>query len=692
MVTWPRKFILAFALMAGIAPAMAQVPPPVPGLPDTERRTSYSLNASTCTCSVGFALYGDSTDYQNWVEVWVNGAIVGNWTITSPTGPLASIPRPITDAVLTFATPQTGTVQIVGARRPRRTSQFSENQGVSARNLNQALTDIVAQNRETWDKINDVTGRAIVAPPGETLPPLPPASMRTGNVLGFDSNGYPILVPPPLTGVTGSTGSPIDVTTLGVLADASTVYNSAHATINGPIISAAIASGQCIMFPYNANGYSIPANTITISTGQCIANFNQILVKSQPGSGQWVFHITSFNSSDDNKTSYIDNLIVDTTGASSGSTVFRYATSAASVDQSAITRIICLNAYECIGDETSAASYVLDIKWSDVRSVLPKGRSFHISRSRGFMWLDTVRVDQQETGQTVAAAWNCAEFDDFIGLEINRFDCVGPTTTLGGSYQTGFYGLKLVGNVSGGQASVWLNRILIDSYENDGIDIENVNFLQGNWVEVFQALGSGLTLKSVNNANFSNTMLIGASGLSGASSTATGLTCNPCTNTNFGGVVGELWTGQGISFTGASSGVALSNFQIYGNTLFNVSISGTSDFVSVSQGSASGGGSGQISDTSSGTHNVVHDVSGYNPVGSNAATNVGTSPANVCAGDSPATDYLFQSATNTATVQSGSHEIAVLSAVAFYPVNLVPHECYTVTWATTQPTYTRVVH
>lgn len=191
-MTMIRRLILAAVLMAGLNPAIAQVPPPVPALPDTERRTTYSLSGTTCICNVNFALYGDSTDYANWLTVWINGvqiAQAGNWTITSPTGSLATIPRPITDAVLTFTVAQTGTVQIVGARRPRRTSQFNENAGVSARNLNQVITDLTAQNREFWDKINDTTGRSVRAPPGETMNILPPAAGRASMNACFDSNG-----------------------------------------------------------------------------------------------------------------------------------------------------------------------------------------------------------------------------------------------------------------------------------------------------------------------------------------------------------------------------------------------------------------------------------------------------------------------------------------------------------------------
>ena len=195
-MTLIRRAILAIALIAGLAPAVAQVPPPVPALPDTERRTAYTITASTCACTINMALYGDSTDYQNWVEVFINGVqatyndpVVG-WTITSPSNPsLATAARPITDGVLTFNSAQTGTIQIVGARRPRRTSQFAENQGVSARNLNQVITDIIAMLREVWDKINDVTGRGVFAPPGETMKTLPPLSSRANMGASFDSNG-----------------------------------------------------------------------------------------------------------------------------------------------------------------------------------------------------------------------------------------------------------------------------------------------------------------------------------------------------------------------------------------------------------------------------------------------------------------------------------------------------------------------
>jgi hypothetical protein len=158
-----RRIILAALLALASSLAFAQAPPPVPALPDTTRVTSYNISGTKCTCAVNFAIYGDGTDVDAWIQVTINGAPVLStdptfgWALSSPTGPLGSIARPITDAVLTFNHNQTGTIAIIGARRPRRLSQFNENAGVTARDLNVVLTDIVAQNRENWDRVRGTT-------------------------------------------------------------------------------------------------------------------------------------------------------------------------------------------------------------------------------------------------------------------------------------------------------------------------------------------------------------------------------------------------------------------------------------------------------------------------------------------------------------------------------------------------------
>jgi hypothetical protein len=193
-----RRTIAAIGLLwTALSPlaAIAQAPPAVPALPDSERRTAYSISTSTCACAVNMALYGTGNDVDSWIQVWVNGVRklstdpTYGWGLTSPTGSLSTIPRPITDAILTFTSPQTATIQIVGAERPRQLSQFQENRGVAARDLNQRFTEDRAITRELWDKTNDLTGRGLFFQPGITTGAMPQPAVCENSLLGFDISG-----------------------------------------------------------------------------------------------------------------------------------------------------------------------------------------------------------------------------------------------------------------------------------------------------------------------------------------------------------------------------------------------------------------------------------------------------------------------------------------------------------------------
>ena len=183
--------MILFALLASLGSAFAQAPPPVPALPDTTRVTNYSISASTCACAVGFQLYGDQTDVDNWVTVSINGVNflstdpVNGWALSSPTGSLSTIPRPITDAILTFNNPQTGAIQITGAERPRRLQTFAENQGVSARSLNQLFNTIFAELRESWDRF----AAGLFGIPGTVYSTIPAPANCVNKFLNFGGDG-----------------------------------------------------------------------------------------------------------------------------------------------------------------------------------------------------------------------------------------------------------------------------------------------------------------------------------------------------------------------------------------------------------------------------------------------------------------------------------------------------------------------
>lgn len=59
----------------------------------------------------------------------------------------------------------------------------------------------------------------------------------------------------------------------------------------------------------------------------------------------------------------------------------------------------------------------------------------------------------------------------------------------------------------------------------------------------------------------------------------------------------------------------------------------------------------------------------------------------------PETHYITQSATFNAVVKSGSTTLCTVpSATVPCVVDLGPNESYSVTWSTTQPTYSKFVH
>lgn len=330
----------------------------------------------------------------------------------------------------------------------------------------------------------------------------------------------------------------------GITADASTAYSATFATTNATALMNALATGKCVYFPYNVNGYSFIGDTIAVSTSQCMVGENQVLMKSQPATSGYFIRITAFEVLFG--PAIVQNFHIDMTGSGTTATAIRFGTSSAVVAGAQISQLLCTNAVECIGDETHASNYIVDIKMYDIRCLATRGRQIYSKRSRGFIWMDSIRIDQTAgSGQTVSpVTWASAQFDDVIGIELNRFDSVGPVTT---TYQVGQTGLVITG-AGTGQASIWLNRILIDNVSGNGITITNVDYIMANWLEVFANLGTGIDISLTQHSQFTNVFARGGVGLTGAAAGANGITCTVCLNTTWSNVISTLWTGQGIVF------------------------------------------------------------------------------------------------------------------------------------------------
>jgi hypothetical protein len=126
--------------------------PPIPSVPNVARTVTATLTASIGPVPLGsnFPIFG-----ANEVEVYVQGVLVQPpaYTLSSESG--AALPW--TDAQVTFAAAQTGSVRVIGARAPYSQEGFTDG-GVRARDLNLAFRRHTASTRELWDRILDASG------------------------------------------------------------------------------------------------------------------------------------------------------------------------------------------------------------------------------------------------------------------------------------------------------------------------------------------------------------------------------------------------------------------------------------------------------------------------------------------------------------------------------------------------------
>lgn len=168
----PRAVFLVLGLST--APALAQAPPPIPILPDSNRTVTYSISSSTPQVQVPFAVYGDCSD----IQVTINNVFVplptSLWNCASQSGlPINTLPLPITDMVVNFTPALTsGPVTIAGAWHPRNLT-IPTAPGISRREYEQAVNTIMAGERELYAEI-----AALQISTGN--PPILPLSVANG--------------------------------------------------------------------------------------------------------------------------------------------------------------------------------------------------------------------------------------------------------------------------------------------------------------------------------------------------------------------------------------------------------------------------------------------------------------------------------------------------------------------------------
>ena len=151
----------------------------------------------------------------------------------------------------------------------------------------------------------------------------------------------------------------------------------------------ALATGKEVFIPYNANGYSFIGNTIAVGAGQCILGENQVLLKSQPATSGYFIHVTSFEVF--SGPAIIQNVSMDMTGAGRTTTAIRFATASGIVVGAQLSQLLFTN---CVDQSATKfmQRFIFNVKLYDIRCLKTLGRQVYFRRSRGFIWIDTLRI------------------------------------------------------------------------------------------------------------------------------------------------------------------------------------------------------------------------------------------------------------------------------------------------------------
>lgn len=202
-------------------------------IPDVERRSEYTPVTATATFAIGFPIVAASD-----IEVWIDDALLDSedWTVTLGT----LIDGFYSSATVTLDTAvENVDVEIVGARRPYRTTQYQEGRGIPASELNADMNRISLMLREIYDR----SRRSLTVPPGASLTELPaPVPYR---VLAWDEAGSAIINGPPYQDLVGSTGATGPVGATGAVG-ATGPSGPGSGDVNGP--GTAVTAGHAVVW------------------------------------------------------------------------------------------------------------------------------------------------------------------------------------------------------------------------------------------------------------------------------------------------------------------------------------------------------------------------------------------------------------------------------------------------------------
>ncbi|MDH7785085.1 hypothetical protein QBD01_001085 [Ochrobactrum sp. 19YEA23] len=229
------------------------------------------------------------------------------------------------------------------------------------------------------------------------------------------------------------------------------------------------------------------------------------------------------------------------------------------------------NCYNAIHDEVHSTNWSQMVSAVRIACYFPRNMQIRNRRSQGFMKFEDIRIDY--VSNTGAINWDGARFEEIGGLELIRFDVLGLGNDT--TFRSGAYGLVVTGNTL--RSSVWLDRVLMDSLNSNGLLINGIFNVQGQCVSAGLCYGNSITLQACDFISLDNVTVYGAKPIAGAPSGVQGLRVASCENGAISNLMIKDVKGHGYvlnssHFIRASGGV------IRDNVGTGILEAGTSDF------------------------------------------------------------------------------------------------------------------
>lgn len=397
-----------------------------------------------------------------------------------------------------------------------------------------------------------VNGAARIVDSVAALAALPAAGSKYATILGYASagDGAPMItyrqnnasVATPNGGsvialVGGGNWEAVNIQDMNVMS-----FGAVPGASNSSIpFQAAIDALGIARVPFHVSGFT--ASGLTIGSNQKIIGESKVkiftLAAAYCGVRVVPFGIGTY--------AFIENVLFDCVNSPTSCPAIMAGTATGVVFGLRVKNVDFMNCGAAYAEEVHATNYIVDAYFSDCVCYFSRGLQFFSRRSRGFFTLRDFKVDH--TYNPGQVTWGGIRLDDFIGVELEKVDVVGPVQPAA-IYQSGAIGLQCNGVL--GSASVWMRRVLVDNTRGPGIGISNCHNVFGVDTCVFQNLGPAIDLTNVSKSQFVNTKVVGGIGLAGAAANANGITMNGCSNVNFNGHAVESNTGNGVVMNGCT--------------------------------------------------------------------------------------------------------------------------------------------